>query len=905
MKFDWKATFARLTGEEAGCPACNASGIVCTERGDKSSFPNVYGVPYFRCPACGAHGDVVDMVANTDDRPVFAIVKDLCQRAELTAGSKDIDSYIARKETQREVDEYLKGCESDLRASPHLCGIRAGLSVAAKRQLPPSTGIHSRRELPAAFAPLSAKRYLRTAMTLYRYTFDELTTCVDAQNPSTRQSEHRIRVAGDAGVYLGDFQPGAMPAKLVASANPRVAGQIYGAMRAESALTPPVVGIAGFPLPSRFAAVDTLYLLDMPDSRLPLSFAIKAMADGIIYGTDYAPTIRVLSPHCPTSDVTAADIRALSNSKVHGTLLRKWVVEQLLQYRGRTEEVAAAVLQSGVSEATRADLAAMMEDEGAPEIAAVVSLPVGEPDDVLTLGNGKLVKNTAVGLYTAARAKGPNKVEARCALSNVGIRVDYRVTGESGEVACCTVTHPDDDVPDIAVKVPRKHWVSPDLLAEDIRGAYAEFGRTPYVALYKAAGYNWADIMQLLGAHCPVQSGLEALGGNSDGEVNLPSSVVAKGAIKPQTKAGAVCADAMACYSALPDTIPDGDQGRLNGFLSGPACLLKAGVTAGVLHALFCAAARQFDPSGVRRPPAHLLFVETEPGVWDTVIRTLAYVFSGSEYVPLVDYGSSLQYLDEWAGLGTLPLITRLPSADSMAFTLSSSPVSVIAVVDPLTAITCSGRGAVSFVLPNVESESPEGLPQADVEMLREAFMREVVRRAGTKWLDGGVTGATAVSTPSLSALGSVYDRRDPGTVAGSLYRMVRSRYLGAGLTGAKTFFNVLHRAYVDQISGGTPSVPLTFVTDAPGDVVAASFNDRGTHVFILPECAIVSKSVVQAINADKTFLFDAEQLSREFTENAILSDVARTNTGIDPKRVWVFPRDVWDSAVVRAAGYV
>ena len=141
--------------------------------------------------------------------------------------------------------------------------------------------------------------------------------------------------------------------------------------------------------------------------------------------------------------------------------------------------------------------------------------------------------------------------------------------------------------------------------------------------------------------------------------------------------------------------------------------------------------------------------------------------------------------------------------------------------------------------------------------------------------------------------------------MAGGLYRSVRGRYPGVGLTGAKAFFSVLHRACTASARGGDPSgMRVTMVPGPPADALRTSFNDRGEHIYILPDQVLVSRSAVQLINRQQNFLFDAEQLSREFEENGIILPDAPARLGIDPRRVWVFPRAVWDAQVVRAAGF-
>lgn len=916
MRFLWRDTLRRMAGGETRCPVCRADGLVVVEREERDVVPDLRGVPWCECPSCRARGAFPVLVAQADGRGVEETARELLRIGELEASARDIDAYAARARLQVEVDAYMATCVERLRRNPHMCNIRAGMSVATLRQLPPDTGLHAQDgtapyPLPRPLSLLSAPRYSRVPMALYRYRFDGETTCIDAQNPKTLQREHRLRVASgsaDVGVYLGDYRFGEVPQVLLATHDPRTAGQLYGAARAESSLTPPVAAIAGFPLPNRFSALRTLYLLDAADSPLPLSFALQAMRSPLIYGSEAEPAVRVLSPRCAVSEITAEDVRRLSGVTARGKALRTWISERILALADRQEEVANALLQAGASENVRADVVGLLGPAAPQSLVETVLLPTAEPDDLFQLANGRLVKNTPVGLYAASRNAKTGETTTRNLLCNVGIAVESRIADRGLETAVCTVTHPDADVPSVQVRIPRSHWNNPDAMAEDVRAAYAEGGRTPYVAFYRSNGYAWADIMQYLGSRCPVQSGLKALGATPDGQLNLPGVAISRGTASRQTKAGLVDPGALAAYSALgPDAAPS-DAAFIRSFLAASAVLDRVGVAAGLLHALFCAAGRLFEPSGVRRPPAHLLFVETEPGVWDPTLRALAYLFSGSEYVPLMDYSDRLGFLHSWSALGTLPLVTRLPAADDMATTLAASPVSVIAVVDPLTALACSGRGTVSFALPNAEAAA-HGQPVTpeDMEGLRKAFVAIAAEKAGTGWLDVSAGGPAALSTPCLSALGSLSEERAAGTVAGGLYRSVRGRYLGAGLTGARAFLSVLHRSYSASARGedpGAAGVRLTVVPGTPADALRASFNDRGEHIFVLPDMALVSRSVVQLVNRQQAYLFDAEQLSREFTENGIILTEAPAALGIDPGRVWAFPRAVWDAEVVRAAGF-
>lgn len=900
MRIDWKNALLRVAGAFDRCPMCGSAAFRVVERNERGFLPNLRGVPLCACRECGEVNDLVAELAKREGSSLHDALADLRAHGELEGCDRDLEAYLLGKQAQKDVESHFARCVAALRASPHLCGIRAGMSVATIRQLPPSTGINVTEDVPSALSALTVNRYVKSPLTLYRYEFDGEIACIDAQNPRTGETEHRVRLIGDVGVYLGQFAAGETPKTLLGTHNPRTAGQIYGAMRAESTLPPPVIGIAGFPLPTRFSGVERLYLMDAPDSPLPLDFAIKAWAGTVVHAAETPVRVRVLTPSCKASEVTAWDVRALAGANDRGEALRNWLSRKLIQQADCCEEVACSLLKSGVSEEVRERLAELLGDDAPKALLDTLRLPTLPQDDVVTLGSGKLLKNTPVGLYTAFREPKTKAIKTKTMLCNVGIAVDARVVGKTGEVACCTVTHPDPDVPSMPVRVPKEHWCNPDSMAEDVRKAYADTGRTPYVAFYRVGGYAWSDIMQMLGSRCPVQSGIPALGAMPSGEVHLPNAAILRQCIRPQTKTGLISPDALAAYSALPGEAATEDVEPLLSFMDGPASLLRTGVTAGLMHVLHCAAGSLFDRSGVRKPPAHLLLVETEPGVWDETLRTLAYTLSGSEYVPLMDYGDKRGFLHSWGTLGTLPLVTRLPVSDDLPTVLSTSPVSVMAVVDPVSALTCSGRGNIAFALPNVEAAG-DALTQDDVDMLRKALVSLIASKAGTQWANLTIGGPVSTSTPCMTALGAVCPTTDRGTVAGSLYRVVRGNYLGAGPTGMAAFFNAMHRSCVAEANGEDPVVPVTFVAGEPEDAVRASCNDRGQHVFVSKDVVVVSKAIVQLLNRERKFVFDAEQLSREFAENGILLQDARGLKGADVRRMWAFPRDVWDARAVRA----
>ena len=135
MRLDWRSVLRRTAGGEATCPACGAGGIVVHERDDRDALADLRGVPYCECPACGARGDLFALVASKEGKSLRDVVRTAAATGELDASARAIDAYLSRKADQEQVAQHVAKCVAKLRAAPHMCGIRAGLSLSNLRQL--------------------------------------------------------------------------------------------------------------------------------------------------------------------------------------------------------------------------------------------------------------------------------------------------------------------------------------------------------------------------------------------------------------------------------------------------------------------------------------------------------------------------------------------------------------------------------------------------------------------------------------------------------------------------------------------------------------------------------------------------------------------------------------------------
>ena len=127
------------------------------------------------------------------------------------------------------------------------------------------------------------------------------------------------------------------------------------------------------------------------------------------------------------SEITAEDIRRLSGATARGKALRTWIADKVLSLADRQEEVANALLQAGASENVRLDVAGMLGQAAPQSLLDTVLMPTAEPDDVFQLANGRLVKNTPVGLYAASCSRKTGETATKALLCNVGISVDSRI----------------------------------------------------------------------------------------------------------------------------------------------------------------------------------------------------------------------------------------------------------------------------------------------------------------------------------------------------------------------------------------------------------------------------------------------------------------------------------------------
>ena len=169
-----------------------------------------------------------------------------------------------------------------------------------------------------------------------------------------------------------------VPKSILCVFDPRDAAIIYGNCMAETTLKPPVVGIAGFPLPDNFAGVGHIYILATAKKPIPLEQCFMLLErEEVVAGAVRQPSIKVWSTSCEAEDITAEMVRRkLDNPNGYTVKLDLWTIMEIdrMVIAGKHDHVAVALAASGMSEAVRRGLLALAKAhkacKGAIEVLA-------------------------------------------------------------------------------------------------------------------------------------------------------------------------------------------------------------------------------------------------------------------------------------------------------------------------------------------------------------------------------------------------------------------------------------------------------------------------------------------------------------------------------------------------------
>ena len=863
------------------------------------------GMSHFECThqSCRFSGDGISLacaVLNVGPSDVLTMLRPggrLAHVMDEPIKPYEAEEYVESRMMQDEVKSYLTACQRSLRSSPEKCGIRAGLSRNSLRLIPRETCLLSDAEsAPAVFRKFARPKYAKSTYVAYPFTYNGDIMHVKVQDVAASDSfETAVVARADVGVFMDGFD--AVPKSILCVFDPRDAAIIYGNCMAETTLKPPVVGIAGFPLPDNFAGVGHIYILATANKPIPLEQCFMLLErEEVVAGAGRQPLIKVWSTSCGAEDITAEMVRRkLDNPNGYTVKLDLWTIMEIdrMVIAGKHDHVAVALATSGMSEVVRRGLLALAKAhkacKGAIEVLAS-TIPVNP--STLALGNGKTFRRGATWIKAT---KGINATT----LCNVGIDVLHKIRAYSGdEIVVCNVMPEDTGVPAVKMNIPVKAWMSAQTLQAAVTSGFSARGHSPYVAFYTVSGYAWHDIMCKLSERCPIQREVPSLGLDELSDLHLPEFTyrTSTKSIERQNQIFTIPAETMQTYSGIPFGKTISNLEPFRRLMSNCDNLYIAAFTVGLMHTIFQMTYSMYkSSSAVRQAMRHLLYVETETGIWQSVFRQLATFFSNSDFVPTLSYADPGSTLMKYRQLGTLPLVATVPGmrGDKLAHAIADSGVCLIGLTDGLTATMANGHMSATYVTPSDDSAVDIRdclIAHDDIESMRESFPGFLATFIAKANIDAAYR---AARTPALA----VYDiccemlgvEKSP-----VVRRILKPCFPSLGMTGVNTFFDVLHALVY---APDTPNPMICIIHGKPE--FCTNFADRGQHIILMEDCVIISQAIIPVINKESVNRFSAEQLTAELTERGLLRKRPDW-ANLDMQRFWVLDRATWETEVAR-----
>lgn len=875
------------------------------------AFLDQCGDARFACsdPKCRFGGDAVSLVSMATGASPSAAVAMFMRGGrfepalESPLGGAEAAAYADGASSQAAVKAYLSRCQAEMLRHPEKSGIRPGLSTSSSRCLPNGVGLLVRDGVPGCLSEYTRPKYAGRNLVLFPRTFNGDVLSIDVVDATAGHMAPPVSaavVSPDSGV----FNEQASAAVLSGGQAVLVAPDPVSAARACCALStmwgrdlPCVVYASSMPLPASFSGASRVLLLSFTDSKARLATALSALSpSGVFSGRpDASPSVRVAQTGYASDCIPAEKLGALCNSTSAGRPVSDWIVAEMAELvrKGRVSEVVQAVSSSRLPSVVVAGLARFArrgEGEWAAALADVLDKSGAPETSDMVLANGRSVRRCQSSVNAVTRS---GACETLC---NVGLSVESKTVSASGEETLhMTAAHQDPDMPTVRFSLPEAAWGSSSRIRKAVSAAFTALGANPYVMFYDVKGYSWRDILCRMAERCPVGREVGSLGADEFGDLNLPLvSVSRDGTVSRQSRIMSVQDCAMSMYSGISDDESGSVEpwARLLGMCGN---LYAAGLAMGAMHVLHQMtapmAAGRAARSGARR---HLMYVETEPGIWSAVFQALSSIFSGSFATPILEYADPLSTLSAHSQLGDLPMIASVPTMGAkFTAALDRSRVGLVGLVDTSTAVMSNGRCFATYLTPSRDAPDDRSfLSDRFVAELRAGFPR--LLSAYVPRADMGPAYRSA-RIPCLAAYGEC--RKVLGADWEPLPEEISGTWFaGTGMSGVNLFFDMVHRGLAET---GRKRICVVDGAPQPG----RSFTARGQHVFLLGDRVLIGHIVVDVVNksGDGFREFSVPQLTSELADRGMLRPMpAGMESEADSSRCWCIRRDVWENSVVR-----
>ena len=863
---------------------------------------------WFRCsnPACLFRGDAVSLaavalgVSPAEAVEMFRPGGRLASCLAEPLDKAEADLYAASAETQAGLKAYLAKCRQALRRSPERARIRTGMSQTSARLLHPDAALFLDlgESVPKCLSEFTRPKYRGLSLVLYPFTMCGEVTRIDVVDPANPAFRRTVVVTHPTAGVFGEECVDGLKA-VVGVEDPAEAASLYAAHALVSQKPPPVIAFSDYPLPSSLSQLQSIRILSTVDRPVSTALLVKTLsAREIVAGARPSPKVRVMKTEKRHDALSMSDIAMVATGT--GVLhdVQRIVARRLadLVRRGCHAQALEAMSSEDLPESMRnlvADTAREMSSDmsmesisgSLSELADLLTTSCPVVSSTMRLANGRTLVREPSALFELT-PRGTRNL-----LCNLGVSVDGRIVSSAGTDLYSMSFTAADGSPPIRVRIDASEASDPSKIRRKVSSEYARMGMNPYVAFYRVPGCDWSDVVAKLSEHCPVRREVASLGMDGLSRVNLPEVVVTpEGKVLGQDAVYTMPERSSRLYSAIPadDTAGLDPYRRL---LEGCGNLYTLAYTLGVTHVAYQLVHRLYRTESRQAPQRHLLYVETEPGIWGPVFQRLSETFSGGGLPPVVNYSSPAQTFSEYARLGDAPLIASVPTAGGRFSTdLDSSGVNLVGLLDTSTAVMTNGRLPAVYLTPSDDRPAEVALPNGEwLDAIRRSFPALLSKIMSEARVDAAFRSSPApcltMYTEACRLLGA--ERFPTDDVA-------KQWFPGVGMNGATMFLDLLHRSLQE---GGRPHVTVVNGPPQPG----YSFTRRGQHVFVMRDVVVVSHMVADMMTqASKGMCrFDKTQLGDEMRATGLLAKLPK-ELGIDGSRCWCMTREAWETRAVR-----
>jgi len=896
---------------EALQPCPLHSGLGNTLRIARDACDPDHGAWRFTCNEshCNFSGDAVMLLAQVrkisldEAFGLFLPGQELASILEEDFTGSQLDEYRNSKSNQLAISNYLLQTQNAIRKS--LKGTKLRNKMAAHGALqygsqtlndvPKTLGLLIPDDLPPVLRGL--KPHSKAHCALYPYTYNGQVTHVRVQNfdEDSLPSQTIPIVRKDIGLFM-ENNVSDTTKDLFAATSEMVCCNLYRRWSEYSTRPPPLVGLAGLPLPHRFRNIERLIVLPSKEYKFSLAFALHLFsAPEVVEGhPDKKVPIFVGPEGRPMESIPLHTLEAPTLKPNHvAEALNTWIIHKLAKLiEDKDVEVIYKAFESNnVTKEQRTELLEKAATMVVPPELITLLETIGQlPQSVIRLANGRELRQTTTGLL----ALGFDNEERR--LSNVAITVEECILTRSEDIKYVCKLRADSDGPAITAVLHSNAFTSAAHLRQAVRSVFIGQGLSIYPAFYEIKGFAWPDILAKLAEGKNVRHEIVTLGVNSS-LIHFPNFVLdtARKLVEPQHQVFTLDRDILRLYNGLryEAAVIDSSTSMRR--------LLEVAETnpyiAGFLFA-FCHIVHNLIAALIRHEnkvmpvPQHLLFVEPTPGIWTPIYLQLNQLFADIDEVSRMPSVKVTQYLAKLSQLGALPCIQILPniSCNRIKQLLGELDVNLISVVDSEVAIALTGDSRISFIdTPDYTAQQTYTLAPEDIMQLQASLPGILLELTSQTLTVEERSDFRNTEIPAVAAY-HLMCRTLGVPINTKMENVIKHYYTANGISCIYMFMQALGEVISENKS------PIRVVQGFP---TQKELQDNLPTIFVMQDCVCIDHRVVNIVNVwgRHSNVFNPPSLSVDFERYNHIHPAK--DFDIDRNRYWILDRMIWNKYII------